>query len=115
MTRERAEALLTFPSPMLFAERRRLVTLAAKHRLPAMFNSNEFVSLGGLLAYGANLLELQRRAGLYAAQILKGAKPGDLPVEQPTNFDLAVNLKTARALDLTIPRPLLLRATLVIE
>ena len=115
MTRERAEALLTFPSPMLFAERRRVVALAAKHRLPAMFNSNEFVNLGGLIAYGANLPDLQRRAGFYAAQILKGAKPGDLPVEQPTSFDLAVNLKTARSLGLTIPPPLLLRATLVIE
>ena len=80
-----------------------------------MFNSNEFVSLGGLIAYGANLPELQRRAGHYASQILKGVRPGDLPVEQPTRFDLAVNLRTARSLGLTIPPPLLLRATLVIE
>lgn len=113
--RERADALITFPSTMLFAERRRLVALAAKHRLPAMFNSSEFVTLGGLIAYGANLADLQRRAGLYVAEILKGARPADLPVEQPTSFELGINLKTARSLGLTIPPPVLLRANQVID
>ena len=115
MTRERAEALITFPSTMLFSERRRIVHLAAKHRLPAVFNAREFVNLGGLVAYGASIYDLQRRAGIYAAEILKGARPADLPIEQPTTFDLSINLKTAKALGLTIPPSLLLRANHVVE
>jgi putative tryptophan/tyrosine transport system substrate-binding protein len=115
MISERAEALLVFPSTMLFAEGKRIVDLAAKHRLPSMFNAREFVDLGGLIAYGASLSDLNRRAATYVDKILKGAKPADLPVEQPTKFELVVNLKTAKALGLTIPQSLVLRADEVIQ
>ena len=115
MTREHPDALVTFPSTMFFSERRRIVALAAKHRLPSMFNSSEFVEHGGLMAYGASLADLNRRAATYVDRILKGAKPSDLPVEQPTKFELGINLKTAKTLRLTIPPSLLLRADQVIE
>jgi putative ABC transport system substrate-binding protein len=115
MTRERAEAVLVFPSTMLFSERRRIADLAAKHRLPSMTNASEFVTLGCLISYGANLPDLAKRAAISADKILKGAKPADLPVEQPEKFELVVNLKTAKALGLTIPPSLLLRADHVIE
>ena len=111
----RAEALFTFPSTMLFSERRRLVSLSATHRLPAVFNAREFVQLGGLMAYGANLPAITRRAAVYVDKILRGAKPADLPVEQPATFELAVNLKTAKALGLDIPLFLQQRADEVIE
>jgi putative tryptophan/tyrosine transport system substrate-binding protein len=104
-----------FPSTMLFAEGKRIVDLAAKHRLPSMFNAKECVDLGGLIAYGASLNDLNRRAAICVDKILKGAKPGDLPVEQPTKFELVINLKTAKALGLTIPHTLLLRADQVME
>jgi ABC-type uncharacterized transport system substrate-binding protein len=112
---ERTDALIVFPSPMLFLERRRIVDLAAKHRLPSMAMGREFVELGGLLSYGASIGDLNRRSAAYIDKILKGAKPGDLPVEQPTKFELLVNLKTARELGLTIPREFLLLADEVIE
>jgi putative ABC transport system substrate-binding protein len=115
MIQERAEALLVFPSTMLFAEGKRIVDLAAKHRLPSMYNAREFVDLGGLIAYGASLSDLNRRAATYVDKILKGAKPGDLPVEQPTKFELVINLKAAKALGLTISQTLLLRADQLIE
>jgi putative ABC transport system substrate-binding protein len=115
MTKQRADALVTFPSPMLYSERRRLVGLAAKHRLPSMFNAREFVELGGLMAYGASIADLSRRAAIYVDKILKGAKPADLPVEQPTKFELVINVKTAKALGLTIPQSLLVRADEVIQ
>jgi putative ABC transport system substrate-binding protein len=115
MAREHSDALMTFPSTMLFGERRRIVALAAKHRLPSMTNSSEFVEHGGLMAYGASLADLNRRAATYVDKILKGAKPGDLPIEQPTKFELVLNLKTAKALGLTIPPSLLARADEVIE
>ena len=115
MARDRADAVLLFPSTLLFNERARLVALAAKQRLPAMFNAREFVELGGLIGYGASLADLTRRSAIYVDRILKGAKPADLPVEQPTKFDLAINLKTAKALGLTIPQSLLMRADQVIE
>jgi putative ABC transport system substrate-binding protein len=115
MTREHAEALLVFPSTMLFNARRRIVDLAARHRLPSMTNAREFVILGGLISYGANLVDLARRAAASADKILKGAKPADLPVEQPEKFELVINMKTAKALGLTIPRSLLLRADQLIE
>jgi putative ABC transport system substrate-binding protein len=95
---------------MLFAERKRLVDLAARNRLPAVYPWREAVDAGGFMAYGANFADLFRRAATYVDKILKGAKPGELPVEQPTKFELVVNLKTAKALGLTIPQPLLQRA-----
>jgi len=115
MTRARAGALTVLPSTMFFIERRRLVALAAKHRLPAVYPSREFVDAGGLMAYGSDLADMLRRTATYVDKILKGAKPGDLPVEQPTKFELVVNLKTAKALGLTIPQSLLQRADEVIK
>jgi ABC-type uncharacterized transport system substrate-binding protein len=115
MTRGRAGALTVLTSIMLFDERTRLIDLAAKNRLPAMYPWREAVDAGGLMAYGANLPDLYRRAATYVDKLLKGAKPGDLPVEQPTKFELMINMKTAKALGLTIPPSLLLRADQVIE
>ena len=115
MTGERAEAFIVLPSPMLFGEHRRIVNLAADNRLPAMYQAREFVDAGGLVSYGTNLNDLFRRTAAYVDKILKGAKPADLPVEQPTNFELVVNLKTARALSLTISREFQLIADEVIE
>jgi putative tryptophan/tyrosine transport system substrate-binding protein len=115
MTRARAGALTVLGSTMLFGERRRLVALAAKNRLPAVYSAREFVDAGGLMAYGANVADVFRRAATYVDKILKGAKPGDLPVEQPTKFELVINLKTAKALGLTIPQSLLGRADQVIQ
>jgi putative ABC transport system substrate-binding protein len=100
---------------MFFNERRRLVDLVAKSRLPAVYPWRDFVAAGGLMSYGLNVADLFRRAATYVDKILKGAKPGDLPIEQPTKFDLVINLKTAKALALTIPPSLLLRADQVIE
>jgi len=115
MTRARAGALTVLGSAMFNSERSRLVNLAAKHRLPAVYQWREFVDTGGLMSYGANLADLNRRAAVYVDKILKGAKPGDLPVEQPTKFELAINLKTAKALGLTIPQSVLGRADEVIQ
>jgi putative ABC transport system substrate-binding protein len=115
MTKARAGALTVFTSAMFFTERRRLVDLAAKSRLPAVYPWREGADAGGLMAYGPNLLDLYRRAATYVDRILKGAKPSDLPVEQPTKFGLVINLKTAKALGLTIPPSLLQRADQVIE
>jgi putative tryptophan/tyrosine transport system substrate-binding protein len=109
------DALIVLPSAMLFAEHRRIVELAGKSRIPAMYQAREFVDAGGLMSYGANLPDLARRAAGYVDKILKGAKPSELPVEQPTKFELVVNLKTARELGLTIPREFLLIADEVIE
>ena len=100
---------------MLFNERRRLVALAAKHRVPLVGNAKEFAMLGALVAYGASLQESARRAATYVNKILKGARPADLPVEQPTKFELVINLKTAKTLGLTIPQSLLQRADQVID
>ena len=100
---------------MFFSERRRLVDLAAKNRLPTVFPYREFVDAGGLMAYGPNFADLSRRAATYVDKILKGAKPGDLPVEQPTKFELVINLKTAKALGLTIPPSVLGRADQIIQ
>jgi putative ABC transport system substrate-binding protein len=115
MTRARAGALTVLPSTMFVIERRRLVDLAAKNRLPALYSAREFVDAGGLMAYGANFADSYRRAAAYVDKILKGAKPGDLPVEQPTKFELVINLKTAKALGLTIPQSVLGRADQLIE
>jgi putative tryptophan/tyrosine transport system substrate-binding protein len=114
-TRERADALIVLPSPMLFGEYPRIVKLAANGRLPAMGVAREFADVGGLVSYGVNLPELSRQTAIYADKILKGAKPAELPVEQPTKFELVINLKTAKELGLTIPRELLLVADDVIE
>jgi putative ABC transport system substrate-binding protein len=115
MMKERAEALFLFPSPMLFLARRRIVELAATHRLPSVSQAREFVELGGLIAYGANINDLFRRSTVYVDKILKGAKPADLPVEQPTRFELVINLKTAKALGLDVPLQLQQLADEVIE
>jgi putative ABC transport system substrate-binding protein len=115
MTRARAGALTVLTSNMFFIERRRLVDLAAKHRLPAVYPWREGVDAGGLMAYGPNVTDLFRRAATYVNRVLKGAKPGDLPVEQPTKFELVINLKAAKALGLTIPQSVLARADQVVE
>jgi len=115
MTTARAGALTVLPFSMFRNERGRLLDLAAKNRLPAIYPEREYVDAGGLMAYGANLADLFRRAATYVDKILKGAKPGDLPVEQPTKFELVINLKTANALGITIPQSVLLRADRVIE
>jgi ABC-type uncharacterized transport system substrate-binding protein len=115
MAREHAEALIVMPSPVLFGEYRRIASIAANSRLPAMGAAREFVDFGGLMAYGANLPELARQTATFADKILKGAKPAELPVEQPTKFELVINLKTAKALGLTVPPSLLARADEVID
>jgi putative ABC transport system substrate-binding protein len=115
MTRARAGALTVLTSTMFIAERRRLVDLAAKNRLPTVYQWREAVDAGGLMSYGPNMADLFRRATTYVDKILKGAKPADLPVEQPTKFERVINLKTAKALGLTIPQSLLQRADEVIE
>ena len=115
MSSARAGALTVLPSNRFLREHRRLVDLAAENRLPAVYTSREFVDAGGLMSYGANSADLHRRAATYVDKILKGAKPGDLPVEQPTKFELVINLKTAKALGLTIPQSVLARAHEVIQ
>jgi len=115
MTREHAQALVTLADPFMNFHRRRIAELADRHRLPVIYGFREYVDAGGLMSYGASLSETFHRAATYVHKILKGAKPGDLPVEQPTRFELIINLKTAKALGLTIPQSLLLRADQVIE
>jgi ABC-type uncharacterized transport system substrate-binding protein len=115
MLKEHVGALIVGPSPMFFGQRRRLADLAVENRLPTVFTLGEYAQAGGLMAYGPHYPDLFRRAAGYVEEILKGAKPGDLPVEQPTKFELVINLKTAKALGLTIPPALLQRADQVIE
>jgi len=115
MSSARAGALTVLPSNRFLREHRRLVDLAAENRLPAVYTSREFVDAGGLMSYGANSADLHRRAATYVDKILKGAKPGDLPVEQPTKFELVINLKTAKALGLTIPLSVLAHADDLIQ
>jgi putative ABC transport system substrate-binding protein len=114
-TQEPADALLVLGDPMFFGERRRIAELAAKSRLPLVGNQAEFAEAGGLLTYGIDQRDNFRRAATYVDKILKGAKPGDLPVEQPTKFELIVNLKTAKTLGVRIPPAVLARADRVIE
>ena len=115
MTTWRAEALLVLPHPMFVAQRARLAELAAKHRLPSTYHLKEFVEVGGLMSYAPDMADMSRRAAGYVDRILKGAKPGELPVEQPTKFELVINLKTAKALGLTVPQSLLRQADKVIR
>ena len=115
MNQEGSEALNVLASPILFAHRKTLIELAAQHRLPAVYQWREFVEEGGLMSYAASPADMYRRAATYVDKILKGAKPGDLPVEQPTKFELVINLKTAQALELTIPPTLLFQADEVIR
>ena len=115
MRKERAAGLMVLGSPLIGVHRRQILDLAAKSRLPAIYTVRESPDAGGLMSYGTNFHELWRRAATYVDKILKGAKPADLPVEQPTKFDLVINLKTAKALGLTIPHSLLGRADQVIE
>jgi putative ABC transport system substrate-binding protein len=115
MTRERVDALVELTDSILLNQRRQIAELAAERRLPAVYGSSEHAEAGGLMAYSANLLDLERRAATYVHKILKGAKPGDLPVEQPTKFELVINLKTAQALGITIPPRLLFQADKVIQ
>jgi putative ABC transport system substrate-binding protein len=113
MRRERAGALIV--EPIFAADRRRIVDLAAKHRLPMISDYREFPEAGALMSYGPNAREIYRRTATYVDKILKGAKPVDLPVEQPTRFELVINTKTAKALGLTIPPSVLIRADQVIQ
>src|SRR2546428_2635511 len=115
MARDRADALIAFAHTLTIQGRRELIDLANRHRLPTMYGLREFVNDGGLIAYGPSLTALFRRAAFYVDKILKGAKAADLPAEQPTKFELVVNLKTAKALGLTIPQGVLLRADHVVE
>ena len=112
---EHADAMYVLPSAMFNRHRSRLAELAVKHRLPGIYEAKEYVAAGGLMSYGPSFPDLFRRSASYVDRILKGAKAGDLPIEQPTKFELVINLKTAKALNLTIPPSLLLRADQVIE
>jgi putative ABC transport system substrate-binding protein len=115
MTRERAGAFLVLLDPMLARQRERIADLAAKGHLPAMYALRLHVEVGGLMAYGADIFDLFRRTAIFVDKILKGAKPADLPIEQPHKYELVINLKTAKALGLTIPPSLLQRADQVID
>lgn len=115
MARERADAVVVQSDPIFFTARKQIVDLATKYRLPAVFHAREFVEIGGLMSYGGSLDYQFRRAAVYVDKILKGAKPGDLAVEQSAKIDLVINRKTARTFGLTIPGELLLRADQVIE
>jgi putative ABC transport system substrate-binding protein len=111
----RPDALITQSGPRFNDYRTRIINLATKNRLPAMYPNVEYVEAGGLVSYGANTPDLFRRAATYVDKILKGAKPADLPVEQPTKFELVINLKAARQIGLTIPPNVLARADKVIR
>jgi putative ABC transport system substrate-binding protein len=115
MRKDGAQAFIVMPGVLFWAERARIASLAAQHRLPGMYMFRAQVEAGGFISYGADQADLYRRAASYVVKILRGARPGDLPVEEPTKFELAVNLKTAKALGLTIPQGVLLRADHVIE
>ena len=115
MARERAEALVVLSDQLFFTHRTRLAELTGVHRLPTIYGNREYVEAGGLMAYGTNFRANFRRAAVYVDKILKGANPADLPIEQPMNFELVLNLKTAQALGLTLPPALLLLADEVMQ
>jgi putative ABC transport system substrate-binding protein len=115
MRKNHDQGVLVAPSAFMFVHRRVIVDLAAAHRIPAIYELQNFVESGGLMSYGVNTAELERRAAVYVDRILKGAKPADLPIEQPTKFDLTINMKTAKTLRLTIPQSVLVRADQLIE
>lgn len=113
--REHPEALLILVDPLTLSQRSRIVDFAAEQRLPAIYESSDFVDVGGLISYGTNGRDQFRRAASYVDRILRGAKPGDLPIEQPTTFELVINMRAAKALGITIPQSVLIRADRVIE
>ena len=116
ITNQRAQGLIVqVPNPILFANRSQIVSLAQKYRLPSIYGQTEFAEAGGLMSYGSNGAERWRRAATFVDKILKGAKPGDLPVEQPTKFELVINMKSAKALGLTVPQTIMVQATRVIQ
>jgi putative ABC transport system substrate-binding protein len=115
MVNERAEAIIVLVTPMFNVQRKHIIERAEKHRLPAIYEWREFVRSGGLISYGADVTDIYRRAAGFVDNILKGAKPSELPVEGPTRFDMAVNLKTAKALGLTIPQSILAQVVEVLE
>jgi putative ABC transport system substrate-binding protein len=115
MKKERVGALTVLPDPMLLGQRQKMANLAAKHRLPAIYGIPEYVEVGGLMAYATNRLDIFRRATIYVDKILKGAKPADLPVQQPIKFEFVINLKAAKQIGLTIPDRVLARADRVIK
>jgi putative ABC transport system substrate-binding protein len=115
-TKERVQALVVGLTPgTSAAERKQIIEFAAKNRLPAIYDSRDWAEYGGLISYGADRVDMHRRAATYVDKILKGAKPADLPIQQPTKFELVINLRTAKKLGLTIPQSILLSADKVIE
>jgi putative ABC transport system substrate-binding protein len=112
---EGAGAIHVLPSPFFDVQRRKLIELAARYRLPAVYEFKEYVEDGGLMSYGPSITEMFRGSASHVDRILKGAKPGDLPIERPTSFEFVINLKTAKALGLTIPPSVLARADEVIQ
>jgi putative tryptophan/tyrosine transport system substrate-binding protein len=115
MVKERIGALVTSSGPLLSFYRKNILKLAEQNRIPAMYPDQDWANTGGLMSYGANILDLYRRAAVYVDKILKGTKPADLPVEQPTKFEFVINLKTAKLLNLTIPQSVLFRVDRVIK